>query len=185
MIVSPAKRLNRSRWPLGYGLRLTQGTMCETGIQIPIERGNFEGGKGAHCKVQGTPFMCGGDAAFCQITLTTCYDLATPLILSRLCVVPPGERFDLSDVVKFKLNTSGVSGNDVISARLGVYIRPSSSQPRQRWRGSSQRRHRGSSPLSRVQVRDVTRSHAVHRTIRRTVYHVGQHGHWIVFEASS
>jgi len=40
-----------------------------------MESGNFEGGKleAAHCKLQGLPSMCGGDAAFCQINLTTCY----------------------------------------------------------------------------------------------------------------
>jgi len=34
--------------------------------------GNFEGEGTAHCKVQGMPSMFGVDAAFRQITLTTC-----------------------------------------------------------------------------------------------------------------
>jgi len=38
-----------------------------------MESGNFEGGRGAHCKLWELPSMCGGDAAFCQITLITCY----------------------------------------------------------------------------------------------------------------
>jgi len=36
-------------------------------------RGNFEGGQAAHCKVYEILSICGGDVAFCQITLTTCY----------------------------------------------------------------------------------------------------------------
>lgn len=104
-------------------------------------------------------------------------------ILALSQTVLPQERPGLSDVVKFKLNTSGVSGDDVISARLGVYIRQSStssSVPRRRWRGSSQqRRHRG---LSQLIVRDVTSQHHVHPLIRRTIYNVGHHGRWLVFE---
>jgi len=43
------------------------------GVQIPHWKGQFWGEWAAHCKVQGLLSMCDGDAAFCQITLTTCY----------------------------------------------------------------------------------------------------------------
>jgi len=32
--------------PFGFALGLTQGIMCYMGFQIPMARGNFEGGKG-------------------------------------------------------------------------------------------------------------------------------------------
>jgi len=42
------------------------------GSRSPTGKGQFEGEWAVHCKVQGIPSMCVGDAAFCQITLTTC-----------------------------------------------------------------------------------------------------------------
>jgi len=98
-----------------------------------------------------------------------------------LFTVPVMERFGRSDVIKFKLNTTDVSGDDVISARLGVYVRPS--HQRRQW-GSSPRRHSGGgpSPLVRVHVRDVTWPSEVFRLRRRTVYNVGSRGQWLVFE---
>jgi len=42
------------------------------GVQIAMGRGNFQEWA-MHYKVQGVPSMCGGDAGFCQIILTTCY----------------------------------------------------------------------------------------------------------------
>jgi len=42
------------------------------GSRSPTGKGQFEGEWAVHCKVQGIPPMCVGDAAFCQITLTTC-----------------------------------------------------------------------------------------------------------------
>ena len=38
-----------------------------------MRRGSFEGEEAAHCEVQRLPSMCVSDAAFCQITLTTCH----------------------------------------------------------------------------------------------------------------
>jgi len=55
-IVSPAKRLNRSRSRLGCGFRWTQATpYSRWGPYPPMRRGNFEGeGEGAaHCKIYG------------------------------------------------------------------------------------------------------------------------------------
>jgi len=56
-----------------FGLRTWVGPRNNVGlldgVQIPHRRGQFWG-KRAHC-IQGMPSMCGGDAAFCQITLTT------------------------------------------------------------------------------------------------------------------
>jgi len=37
-----------------------------------MRRGNFEGVEATHLKVYGLPPVCGGDAAFRQITMTTC-----------------------------------------------------------------------------------------------------------------
>jgi len=94
--------------------------------------------------------------------------------------VPPSEHLGgLSDVIKFQLNTSGVSADDVISARLGVYVR----RP---WRvASTPRRREGTFTLTRVQVRDVAGLRGVHALIRRNVYRVSHRGHWLMFEASS
>ena len=104
-----------------------------------------------------------------------------------LCAVPAEERYGLSDVIKFKLNTSGVTGDDVISARLGVYIRrlrsASSSSAQRRW--GSQHHQRRLTSLARVQVSDVTRLQQVHSLRRRPVYNVRVDGQWIMFEAST
>ena len=117
------------------------------------------------------------------------------LILPALFAVPAEERSSLSDVIKFKLNTSGVAADDVISARLGVYVRKMASaySPHQRRRGSSQQQprnrgltglNRGLPGLVRVQVSDVTSLHQIHLLRRRTVYNVGYQGQWLMFEAS-
>jgi len=45
------------------------------GPDPPMRRGNFEGEGTARCKVYGIPSMRCGDAAFCQITLSTCLDV--------------------------------------------------------------------------------------------------------------
>ena len=120
------------------------------------------------------------------------------LILSyrSFCFAVPAEereRFGLSDVIKFKLNTSGITADDVISARLGVYVRKLAStySPHQRRRGPSQQpRNRGLTGLNRglpglvrVQVSDVTWLHQIHLLRRRTVYNVDFEGKWLMFEA--
>jgi len=106
---------------------------------------------------------------------------------STVRAVPAEERFSLSNVVKFKLNTSGVSGDDVISARLGVYVRKLSSLSstrQQRWRSRNGQRSRRVFPLVRVHVSDVTWRQQVHGLRRRTVYNVDYQGQWIMFEVN-
>lgn len=100
-----------------------------------------------------------------------------------LCAVPTEELFGLSDVIKFKLNTSGVTDDDVISARLGVYVRKLRSSTPRRQYVSSPRPNR-LSQMVRVQISDVTWLHRVQALRRRTVYNVGYDGQWIMFEAS-
>jgi len=56
------KRLNRSSCCLGYGLELAQA--C---IRL--------GAHWRHLENTSEPSICGGNASFCQITLTTCYNL--------------------------------------------------------------------------------------------------------------
>jgi len=45
------------------------------GGDVPPGKGQFWEEGASHCKVYCIPSMCGGDAAFCQITLTTSYTL--------------------------------------------------------------------------------------------------------------
>jgi len=45
--------------------------VLDGGPDPPWEGDTFEGERAAHCKVWGLLSMCGGDVAFCQITLTT------------------------------------------------------------------------------------------------------------------
>jgi len=64
-VVSDAKTAELMEMPFGIGTRVGQGNIVR----------NLLGG-GAHWRhLLNTikPSMCGGDAAFCQITLTTCY----------------------------------------------------------------------------------------------------------------
>jgi len=112
------------------------------------------------------------------------------LMMSLYATVPAEERVGLSNVINFKLNTSGMASEDVISARLGVYIRRLSSSSsslhgrrRSHW-GSAGQRNSRLSPVTRVQVSDVTWRHRAYSLRRRPVYNVGDHGQWIMFEVS-
>jgi len=54
-------------------------------LQIPIGCGKFLGGGAAHCKIRriyGLPSVRGGDATFCQVTLTTQRALTCRLCLA-------------------------------------------------------------------------------------------------------
>jgi len=57
------------------------------GVQIPREKGQFGGERGDPLQCIGTtiPVMCGSDAAFCQITLTTCVIIHECLCLMLVC----------------------------------------------------------------------------------------------------
>jgi len=75
----PGKKwLNRSRCPLGCGFGWAEETIRWG--PYPTWEGTFFEGK----LQRKPPSMCGGDAAFCQITLTTCYTL---LLFQKLCAV--------------------------------------------------------------------------------------------------
>jgi len=53
------------------------------GSRSPTGRGSFEGEEVAHCKVWGILSMCSGNAAFCQITLTTFLSDVAIFVLKR------------------------------------------------------------------------------------------------------
>ena len=84
-IVMPAKMAELVEMPFGTWLggpkepRIRWGGGKDPPMGIgPI--GNFEGEGAAYCEVYGIPSMCGGDADFCQITLTTCYVCVTEIL---------------------------------------------------------------------------------------------------------
>jgi len=76
--VSPAKTAEAIQIPLGLWTQVGPRNHVLDGVQTPHRKAEREilrrkGRRAAHCKVYDILSVCGGDAAFYQITLTTCY----------------------------------------------------------------------------------------------------------------
>jgi len=71
-------------------------------------RGNFQG-RETDSKVLGLPSMCGGDAVFCQITLTICFiSYTTQVDLSRSFVFRnSGRTYDGIPIMASNMDTIG------------------------------------------------------------------------------
>jgi len=71
-VVSPAKTAEPIEMPFGLTTLVgAENYGLDGGSDLPCE-GSILGGRSGGCKVT-ILSMCGGDAAFCQITLTTYY----------------------------------------------------------------------------------------------------------------
>jgi len=71
-IVGPGNTAEPMEMPSGLWTRVGPNKqLLLDGVQIPHGKMQCSGRAAAHCKVYGILSMCGGDAAFCQITLTT------------------------------------------------------------------------------------------------------------------
>jgi len=72
-LVSTPKMAEPIKMPFGLWTLVGPRNHILNGVQIPRGKWQFLGEGVAQCKVSGILSMCGGDAAFCQITLTSCY----------------------------------------------------------------------------------------------------------------
>jgi len=69
-------------------------------VQIPVGRGYLE--EAAHFKPYGIPSMCGGDAAFCQITLPLVVTFSLSNLRSVCILVSLNVHFHVSYSVPFR-----------------------------------------------------------------------------------
>jgi len=94
-IVSPAKTTEGIEMPFGLQTRVGPRNDVLDGVQIPVRRGNFEGGEGAaHCKIYGlSAVSCAKSAERIQMSFGMLSEWCGPreACVRRWCtLVPPG-----------------------------------------------------------------------------------------------